>query len=50
VGVTSGFDFEEDSGIRETDQASPLRKRTEDAAATELFDEVGSKSGYLEAV
>ena len=43
-------DLEEDSGVREMDQASPLRKRTLDAAATEVFAEVGLKFTELEAV
>ena len=43
-------DFEQDSGVREMDQASPLRKRTLDAAATEVFVEEGSKLVELVAV
>ena len=49
-GMGAASDFEEDSGVREMDQASPLRKRTLDAAATEVFVEVVSKLVELEAV
>ena len=38
------------SGVREMDQASPLRKRTLDAAATELIVEDGANSTELLAV
>jgi hypothetical protein len=49
-GMGAASDLEEDSGVREMDQASPLRKRTLDAAATEVFAEVGLKFTELEAV
>jgi len=43
-------DFEEVSGVREMDQAFPLRKRTLDAAATEVFVEMGLKIVEFKAV
>ena len=51
LGVDSDFAGPEFWGVREMDQASPLRKRTLDAAATELeLEALGAKLPSAEEV